>query len=241
MIADPYKVLGIREDASDDELKKAYRDLSKKWHPDANPDNIEQAEEKFKEIQEAYRQIVEARARGTSAYGYQGQTSGSYGGSGGGYGGGYAEYDPFGGFDEFFRRWSGYSGERREDEPNELRAARNYINSGYYREALTALAQLNEAQRGAGWYYLSAIANQNLGNAADALAHARRASQMEPSNPEYAELVRRLESGGGWYEHRGQSYGGFGGFDGSAGWCLSLCALNCVCNICLGGRFLLCC
>ena len=69
MITDPYSVLGVSEKTSDADLKKAYRELSKKWHPDANPGNTEAAEERFKEIQEAYRQIVDARARGTSAYG----------------------------------------------------------------------------------------------------------------------------------------------------------------------------
>ena len=49
MIADPYRILGIREDATDQELKKAYRDLSKKYHPDANPNDPKAAEEKPKE------------------------------------------------------------------------------------------------------------------------------------------------------------------------------------------------
>ena len=84
MITDPYKILGIDSGASDEELKKAYRALSKKYHPDANPDNPQAAEAKFKEVQEAYRQIVDARERGTSAYG-----PGNSGGYSGGYGNDY--------------------------------------------------------------------------------------------------------------------------------------------------------
>ena len=54
----PYEVLGIPLDASDEEIKKAYRKLSRKYHPDANVDNPhkEQAEEKFKEVQAAYQE-----------------------------------------------------------------------------------------------------------------------------------------------------------------------------------------
>ena len=54
---DPYSILGISRDASDEEVKKAYRKMSRKYHPDANIDNPnkEQAEEKFKQVQHAYR------------------------------------------------------------------------------------------------------------------------------------------------------------------------------------------
>ena len=60
---DPYSVLGVSRDASDDEIKKAYRKLSRKYHPDANINNPNkaQAEEKFKEVQQAYEQIMKER------------------------------------------------------------------------------------------------------------------------------------------------------------------------------------
>lgn len=59
----PYDVLGVRPDASEDEIKKAYKALSRKYHPDANINNPnkEQAEEKFKQVQQAYSQIMDAR------------------------------------------------------------------------------------------------------------------------------------------------------------------------------------
>lgn len=62
---DPYQVLGVSQDASEEEIKKAYRKLSRMYHPDANINNPNkaQAEEKFKEIQQAYQQIMkQARA-----------------------------------------------------------------------------------------------------------------------------------------------------------------------------------
>ena len=82
---DPYSVLGIPRSASDDEVKKAYRKLSRKYHPDANINNPnkEQAEEKFKEVQQAYEQIMKEREYGA--------------GGGNGYGG----FDGYGGFGGF--------------------------------------------------------------------------------------------------------------------------------------------
>ena len=66
MNKNPYDVLGIPQSASDDEVKKAYRDLTRKYHPDANVNNplADLAEEKFKEVQEAYDVIMKEREHG---------------------------------------------------------------------------------------------------------------------------------------------------------------------------------
>jgi molecular chaperone DnaJ len=73
MIANPYSVLGISPGASNEEIKKAYRELSRKYHPDSYVDNplAGLAEEKFKEVQEAYEQIMKDRENGYSG-GYSG-------------------------------------------------------------------------------------------------------------------------------------------------------------------------
>ena len=71
---DPYTVLGVSRNATEEEIKKAYKTLSRKYHPDANINNPnkDQAEEMFKEIQQAYQQIMKERTGGGSSYGYGG-------------------------------------------------------------------------------------------------------------------------------------------------------------------------
>lgn len=190
MMTDPYKVLGVSPDASNDEIKKQYRKLSRIYHPDSNVNNPNkaQAEAKFKEIQAAYTQIMEMRERGER---YSSGTSDSYGGFGG-----YGSYGGFGGF-------GGQT--QRSNEPIELQAAFNYIHSGHYKEALHVLS--NIADRNARWYYLSGMANAGVGNNIVALEHAKQAVALEPSNREYAYFLQQLESGGQWYRSMGEGYG----------------------------------
>ena len=146
MISDPFKVLGVRDDCSDADLKKAYREKSKKWHPDQNPGKEEYAEKRFQEVQEAYRQIQDARQRGTSAYGSP--RGAGYGGGNGQQGpyqqgpyqqnqyqqgpyqqgpyqqnqyqqGGYQNrrgYADYGTYNDFFNQWFAYSQQRRQQE-----------------------------------------------------------------------------------------------------------------------------
>lgn len=91
-MANPYDVLGVSPGASDDEIKKAYRNLSRRYHPDANINNPNraQAEERFKEVQQAYDQIMKEKQQGYSydSFGDHGQ---------GGYYGGFGEFGGFGG------------------------------------------------------------------------------------------------------------------------------------------------
>ena len=98
-MTDPYKVLGVSRDASDEEIKKAYRAMSRKYHPDANINNPNkaQAEEMFKTVQQAYNQIMKEKQGGPSGYGGYGQNP--YGQrSYGGYDGDNQGQSDFGGF-----------------------------------------------------------------------------------------------------------------------------------------------
>lgn len=76
MVNNPYEVLGVPRNASNDEIKKAYRQLCKKYHPDSYVDNplADLAEEKFKEVQAAYEQIMKEREGGGYSYSATGQT-----------------------------------------------------------------------------------------------------------------------------------------------------------------------
>ena len=190
MTEDPYKVLGVSPSASDEEIQKAYRKLVKKYHPDVNPGD-ENAERKMREINAAYDQIKNIR---------EGKASGSYGNTGssqtsGGY---YGNYGGFSWEDIFGQAYGGFS-QQQNEATNELTAARNYINSGHYREALNVLNSVNPAERNARWYYFHALANYGLGNKIEAMNSAQQAARMEPNNVEYQQLVQRLQSGGTTY------------------------------------------
>ena len=195
MINDPYKVLGVDRNASDDEIKQAYRRLAKKYHPDLNPGDAEAAR-KMQEVNAAYEQI-----KNPEKYQQQ-QQSGGYGGYG---------YDPFGGYQRTYQQ-SQSQGDQYQQ------AAAQYIRFGSYREALNALQ--NSATRDARWYYLSAIANNGVGNQVTAMEHIKRAVSMDPSNPEYLQFLQRMENGGATYRRQA---GNFGGFTFAGGPCTSLC------------------
>lgn len=235
-MTDPYSILGVAKNASEEEIKKAYKALSRKYHPDANVNNPDrdQAEERFKEIQAAYQQIMKERTSGYGESGYGGYAGGQS--TSGGYG--YGPFGPFGfgGYDQ--GQETGY------EDDSHLRAAGNYIRNGYYREARTTLDGMAQQERNARWYYYSAVAHSGLGNNVAALEHAKRAASLEPDNISYSNLVRQLESGGSWYRQRQAAYG-YPTF-GSGDLCMRLCCMEMMCNLCCcgggyGARGMLCC
>lgn len=213
-MTDPYQVLGVSRDATDEEVKKAYRKLSRKYHPDANINNPnkEQAEEKFKEVQQAYEQVMKEREYGGS------YTSGGYGGFGG-----------FGGF-------GGYQSQSQstgDEEDVRMNAAANYVQNGYYQEAMNVLNGLNK--RNGRWHYLASMASMGLGNNVTALEYIKEAVRLEPGNLQYQMLLNRMQGGETqWYRQQQNPYGGMD--FGSGDLCWKLCAANMVCNLCCGTR-----
>lgn len=215
MISDPYQVLGVSPDASDEEIKQAYRRLAKKYHPDLNPGD-EVAAKKMQQINAAYDQIKNPEK-------YRQQSSG--------YGGGYSQYDPFGGFGGYQQR--SYTEEDTSD--NYQKAAYNYIRFGRYQEAVNALS--NSAQRDARWYYLSALAHDGLGNQVTALEHIRKAVSMDPDNMEYLNVMQQIQNGGAAYRRQAE---GYGGFQMRGNPCTNLLLCWFVNMFCCGGRFMCC-
>lgn len=179
MIQDPYKILGVSPDASDDEIKRAYRRLAKEYHPDRNPGDATAAK-KMQQINAAYEQIKNPEKTQPA--------------------GGYPPYgdNPYGGYGS----QSSYSSGDQYQQ-----AAQQYIRFGRYQEALNALGSATE--RNARWYYLSAIANHHLGNQVTALEHIRRAVSMEPDNAQYLRTLEHMENGGSTYRQQAGSYRGF--------------------------------
>ena len=212
MVDDPYKVLGLPKNASDEDVKRAYRALAKKYHPDLNPGDQEAAR-KMQQVNEAYDQIKNPEK-------YTRQAS-SYGGDPYGYGG-------------YQQRTYREAGEGDQYQTS----AEQYIRYRRWSEALNALQ--NSRNRNARWYYLSALANDGLGNQVTALEHMRKAVSMEPDNQEYLWALSQLENGGSAYRRQAESFGGFS-FGGSP--CGGLCLCYLAQLFCCGGRipFLFCC
>ncbi len=181
---DPYKILGVDPSASDEEVKRAYRDLARKYHPDNYADNPlgDLAEEKMKQINEAYDEITKMRQNGTP-YGGSGGTSSSYGGSGG--------YGGYGAQGSVYAR------------------IRQYIQAGNLSQAEVLLNSVPD--RNAEWYFLYGMVCRQKGMYDEAMRSIATAVNMDPNNMEYRQALAMMQRGGGMYRGSTATGGGLTG------------------------------
>lgn len=210
---DPYKVLGVSPYSSDDEVKRAYRELAKKYHPDNYHDNPlgDLANEKMKEINEAYDEIQRRRAQGQSGYGRSYSSDSSY---------------------------SSYSSSSGSSGRQDLKRIRELIDRGSYTEAAIVCDSVSQNMRNAEWYYLRARIYMHQGSYNNAVEALSIACRMDPTNDEYASLYETLRSNQARY---GGFSGGGGDYGCSAcDICSGLLCADCLCECC-GGDLIRCC
>lgn len=250
----PYEILGVPENASEDEVKKAYRKKARENHPDLNP-NDPRAAKRMNEINEAYDRITnpEKYARSRSRTGY---SSGSYpqggprGGSAGtGYAGGYGPRDQGQGddfygwpFDDIFGGgWTtAYTSVDIHPEVNasdsiEIQQVVNSINAGQYNRAITLLSAIPSIGRNARWYYLSALANNGADNTLTALEHIQKAVMMEPENMTYKQTQMAFQQAGERYQQESRGQGFNIGIVSPTTLCCACCAMQYFMRFCMYG------
>ena len=224
----PYKVLGVSPNADDEEIKRAYHELARKYHPDryTNSDLADLANEKMQEVNAAYEEIQRERsARSAAGDGAYGTNANNASGS----------TNPNGfGTDAGNYRSRNYSAEARE----KFILIRNCINAGNLTEAERLVAEIADADRGAEWFFLMGCIQLRKGFYVDAQHSFDTAYRMEPTNNEYWQFKEKMHE-------RSQSFGGGYNTTRSGGCCdtdicTSLICADCCCE-CMGGDLIPCC
>ena len=214
----PYEVLGLKEGASVEEIKKAYRELVKKYHPDRYRDNplSDLAEEKLREINEAYDYLMKnINNNQQRQQQYQQQRQQQSQGTGSGYYGGYSANSDY------------------------VYQIKMHIQNGNFAQAQRMLDSM--PLRDATWNYLQGLLFLRRGWYDRANAHLRRAVEMDPGNPEYREALSRVNTQYNAYRYNHNFYGS--GYHQSPDMCSICTTLWCADSLCecFGGDLISCC
>lgn len=177
MVNDPYEILGVKHGASEAEIKSAYRELVKKYHPDKYQGNplADLAEEKLQEVNEAYDMLTKG-----SAANYSGPAYGSAGG-------GYASQRDYG---------------AKAKTYNAVRAALD--RNDFYTAEQTLI---NEADHDAEWFFLSGVLSFKKGFIADGIANVKQALDIDPTNPEYQSIYQQMNNSGSIFRNSSNAQG----------------------------------
>ena len=217
----PYQVLGVNENASDEQIRSAYLQLVKKYHPDKYQDNPlkELAGEKLKEINEAYDVITKQRQQGARPGGSSYTGGSSYSG------------------DSSYTGGASYYGEYSA----EFARVRDLLNSNSIQQARALLN--NISNRNAEWNYLYGITLFRSGEYSAARSYLETAVMLDPNNPEYRNAYQTTFARGArtyhTYERGGTGNPGYGSGCGS-NLCTTLICADCCCE-CFGGNLIPCC
>ena len=198
---DPYQVLGVPSTATDEEVKKAYRDLARKYHPDNYHDNplADLAQERMKEINEAYETVQSQRkAARSGGYSAGGQSYGQGYGQSYGYQGGYA---------------SRYQRVRMAISQGDLNLAEELLNA--------------QSDHDAEWNFLKGAVCYRRGWLDEARQYYQTAVQMDPDNAEYQRALDLAEGRGGY---RPNGYSTMTTTSCGNADCLRLCGATLCCN-----------
>ncbi len=208
-MTDPYEVLNIPSTATDEEVKKAYRDLARKYHPDNYHDNplADLAQEKMKEINAAYDTIQRQRGgRGNATYGSQAQQRQSY----------------YGGYQQQYQQRAGSPLFQR---------VRMAINQGDLATAEQLLGQITDHD--GEWNFLKGTICYRRGWVDEARRYYQTACQMDPGNGEYRQMLNFVENGQGAY--RPEGYEVFSSGCGEGNVCGRMACAYLMCNLCSCG------
>jgi curved DNA-binding protein CbpA len=200
MTKNPYTVLGVSPNATDEEIRAAYRELAKKYHPDnyANSPLADLASEKMKEINAAYDEIRSIREKANRAR----QQRNDYG--------------------------SNFYGEAYSDDMDhgEYMEIRNLLNNKEFIQAESELNNIPESRRGAEWYYLYGKVYMSRGWYFEASKAFKTATTMDPDNEEYREAYNSMRSDAQNFDNDSRRYSECN----TCNCCSSLLCADCCCE-----------